>query len=94
MIEQYVDSDELDLDDPGVDPHTMIEIPIYGLPQETPTTDQVRVIIGGISRGSVCNDPATLIALLFDTGAFKVNGWKLEVGVPVEFQPIANGAVK
>ena len=94
MIEQYVDSDELDLDDPGVDPHTMIEIPVYGLPQELPEGDRVRVMIAGISRGLVRNELATVMALLFDAGAFKVTGWKLEAQVPVEFQAVSNGAVR
>ncbi len=80
---------EYDLSDPEVEAHTLIEIPVYGLPEHLPETDEVRVMVGGISRGIVANEPASVLTVLFDAGAFKVNGWKLELAFPVEFQPIS-----
>lgn len=81
------DSETFDLDDPDVEPHTMVDIPIYGLPATLPDTDHVRVVLGGVDFGDVVNDPETVLAVLFDNAAFRLDGWKLELAKPVEFMP-------
>lgn len=84
------DSDEYDLTAPDVEAHTLVEVPIYGLPTTLPDTADVRVLIGGVSFGRVDNtdDGQTILALLFDNGAFRLDGWRIVVAKPVEFQPI------
>jgi hypothetical protein len=81
------DVEEFDLDDPDVEPHTMVDIPIYGLPSTIPDTPTVRIVLGGVDLGDVVNDPETVLAVLFDNAAFRLVGWKLELAKPVEFCP-------
>ncbi len=94
MIAVVSGAEDQDLDAEGVDPHVMVEMPIYGLPRALPGTDRVRVLIGGISHGLVDNDEQSVLAILFDNGAFRLDGWKLEVGTPIEIQGVSNGAVR
>ena len=94
MIPVVSGAEEEDLAADGVEAHVMVDVPIYGLPAEIPTTDRVRVLIGGISHGLVDNDDESLFALLFDNGAFRLSGWKIEVAKPIEIQGVSNRAVR
>lgn len=86
----FSDSVGYDLDAPDVEAHVMVEVPIYGIPERMPTTSSVRVLVGGVDYGPVdaTDDGESVLAVLFDQGAFRLDGWRIVAVKPIEFQPI------